>query len=68
LNLIAINDALSGLENIESYALAHWAEFVGGLSNEDAAVVLGVPPATLQTQWADARASMLQAMKKGDAR
>jgi DNA-directed RNA polymerase specialized sigma24 family protein len=38
--------------------------FFGGLSNEEAAEVLGVSTATVQRQWAGARAWLFQTMKK----
>jgi RNA polymerase sigma factor (TIGR02999 family) len=68
LNLIALDDALSGLEKIDPIrGRIVEMRFFGGLSNEEAAVVLGVSTATVQRQWAGARAWLFHAMKEGDA-
>jgi RNA polymerase sigma factor (TIGR02999 family) len=69
LNLILLDDALSGLEKIDPMrGRIVEMRFFGGLSNEEVAAVLEVSPATVQRQWAGARAWLFHAMKKGDAR
>jgi RNA polymerase sigma-70 factor, ECF subfamily len=69
LNLIALDDALSELEKIDpTRGRIVEMRFFGGLSNEEAAIVLGVSPATIQRQWAGAKAWLFHAMKKGEAR
>jgi RNA polymerase sigma-70 factor (ECF subfamily) len=67
-NLIALDDALSGLEKVDPMrGRIVEMRFFGGLSNDEAAAVLGVSPATVQRQWAGARAWLFHALKKGDA-
>ena len=69
LNLIALDKALSELEKIDPVrSRIVEMRFFGGLSNEEAAEVLGVSAPTVQRQWAGARAWLFQAMKTGDAR
>jgi RNA polymerase sigma factor (TIGR02999 family) len=69
LNLIALDKALSELEKIDPIrSRIVEMRFFGGLSNEEAAEVLGVSAPTVQRQWAGARAWLFQAMKTGDAR
>ena len=69
LNLLALDDALSELERIDPVrSRIVEMRFFGGLSNEEAAEVLGVSTATVQRQWAGARAWLFHAMKDGDAR
>jgi RNA polymerase sigma factor (TIGR02999 family) len=68
LNLIALDDALSELERIDPIrGRIVEMRFFGGLSNEESAIVLGISPATVQRQWAGARAWLFHAMKKGEA-
>jgi RNA polymerase sigma factor (TIGR02999 family) len=67
LNLIVLDDALSELEKIDPVrGRIVEMRFFGGLSNEEAAAVLEVSPATVQRQWAGARAWLFHAMKKRD--
>ena len=67
LNLIALDKALSELQKIDSIrSRIVEMRFFGGLSNEEAAEVLGVSAPTVQRQWAGARAWLFQAMKTGD--
>jgi RNA polymerase sigma factor (TIGR02999 family) len=67
LNLIALDKALSELEKIDPIrSRIVEMRFFGGLSNEEAAEVLGVSAPTVQRQWAGARAWLFQAMKTGD--
>jgi RNA polymerase sigma factor (TIGR02999 family) len=56
-DLVALDDALTNLKKVDPQR-AHIVElrFFAGLSNEQAAAVIGVSPATVQRQWAGARA------------
>jgi len=57
IDLVALNDALSELEKIDPQrSQIVELRFFGGLSNEESAEVLGISPATVQRQWAGARA------------
>lgn len=68
LNLIALDDALTGLEKIDPVrARIVEMRFFGGLSNDEAAAALGISPATVQRQWAGARAWLTHAIKRGGA-
>jgi len=65
-DLIALDDALSELEKIDPVrSRIVEMKFFGGLSNEEAAEVLGVSCATVQRQWAGARAWLFHALKGG---
>jgi RNA polymerase sigma factor (TIGR02999 family) len=56
-DLVALNDALTNLERIDSRrAQIVELRFFAGLSNQQSAEVLGISPATVQRQWAGARA------------
>ena len=56
-DLVALNDALSSLERIDPQrSQIVELRYFGGLSNEDTAAVLGISTATVQRQWAGARA------------
>ena len=64
-NLIALDDALLELEKIDPIrSRIVEMRFFGGLSNAEAAEVLGVSTATVQRQWAGARAWLFHTMKK----
>jgi RNA polymerase sigma-70 factor, ECF subfamily len=64
-NLIALDEALLELEKIDPIrSRIVEMRFFGGLSNEESAQVLGVSTATVQRQWAGARAWLYHAMKK----
>ncbi len=64
-NLIALDEALLELEKIDPMrSRIVEMRFFGGLSNEESAEVLGVSTATVQRQWAGARAWLFHAMKK----
>lgn len=64
-NLIALDDALLELEKIDPIrSRIVEMRFFGGLSNEEAAEVLGVSTATVQRKWAGARAWLFHTMKK----
>ncbi len=66
MNLIALDDALNELEKIDPIrGRIVEMRFFGGLSNEEAGIVLGISPATVQRQWAGARAWLAHAMKAG---
>jgi RNA polymerase sigma factor (TIGR02999 family) len=68
LNLIVLDRALSELERVDPIrSRIVEMRFFGGLSNEEAAEVLGISAPTVQRQWAGARAWLFQAMKTGDA-
>lgn len=68
LNLLALDNALSELEKIDPVrSRIVEMRFFGGLSNEEAAEVLGVSAPTVQRQWAGARAWLFKAMKTGEA-
>jgi RNA polymerase sigma-70 factor, ECF subfamily len=69
LNVIALDKALSELEKVDPLrSRIVEMRFFGGLSNEEAAEVLGVSAPTVQRQWAGARAWLFQSMKGGAAR
>ena len=65
-NLIALDEALLELEKIDpTGSRIVEMRFFGGLSNEESAEVLGkFPTATVQRQWAGARAWLFHTMKK----
>ena len=64
-NLIALDDALRELEKIDPVrSRIVEMRFFGGLSNEESAEVLGISTASVQRQWAGARAWLFQAMNK----
>jgi len=57
MDLVAVHEALSRLEKIDPQrGRIVELRFFGGLSNEEAAEVLAISPATVQRQWAGARA------------
>jgi RNA polymerase sigma factor (TIGR02999 family) len=65
-DLIALDDALSELAKIDPVrSRIVEMKFFGGLSNEEAAEVLGISGATVQRQWAGARAWLFHALKVG---
>jgi RNA polymerase sigma factor (TIGR02999 family) len=65
LNLIALDEALLELEKIDPIrSRIVEMRFFGGLSNEESAEVLGISTATVQRQWAGARAWLFHTMKK----
>jgi RNA polymerase sigma-70 factor, ECF subfamily len=65
LNLISLDKALLQLEKIDRMrSRIVEMRFFGGLSNEEAAEVLGVSAPTVQRQWAGARAWLFQAMRE----
>lgn len=62
-DLVALNDALSGLEKLYPRAgeVIHLRFFVG-LTEEDTARVLGISPTTVKREWAFARAWLYEQM------
>jgi RNA polymerase sigma-70 factor, ECF subfamily len=65
-NLIVLDEALSELEKIDPVrSRIVEMRFFGGLSNEESAEVLGISTATVQRQWAGARAWLFHAIKEG---
>jgi len=63
-DLVALNDALTDLEKIDPQrSQIVELRFFGGLSNEESAEVLGISPATVQRQWAGARAWLFHELK-----
>ena len=64
-DLIALNDALTGLAQIDPQrGRIVELRFFGGLSNEESAEVLGISTATVQRQWAGARAWLYHEMSR----
>ena len=65
IDLVALDDALSKLAALNSQQ-GRLIElgFFAGLSIEEAAVVLGVSPATVKREWATARAWLRREMKR----
>lgn len=68
-DLVALNDALTTLGEMDPQrARIVELRFFGGLSNEESAEVLGISPATVQRQWAGARAWLYHEMSRKDAK
>lgn len=67
MDIVALDDALSALSAIEPQrAKIVELRFFGGLSNEEIAKALGISTATVQRQWAGARAWLYQEMNRSD--
>jgi RNA polymerase sigma factor (TIGR02999 family) len=65
IDLVALDDALGKLAALDSdQARLIELRFFGGLSIEEAAVVLGVSPATAKREWATARAWLRRELKR----
>jgi RNA polymerase sigma factor (TIGR02999 family) len=65
IDLVALDDALGKLAALDSQqARVIELRFFGGLSIEEAAVVLGVSPATVKREWATARAWLRRELKR----
>jgi RNA polymerase sigma factor (sigma-70 family) len=61
---MALDEALARLQQIDPQrGRLVELKFFGGLSNEEAAEVLGVSTATVQRQWAGARAWLRHELK-----
>jgi RNA polymerase sigma factor (TIGR02999 family) len=64
-DLVALNEALTNLEKIDPQrSRIVELRFFGGLSNEESAEVLGISPATVQRQWAGARAWLYHELRR----
>jgi RNA polymerase sigma factor (TIGR02999 family) len=64
-DLVALNDALTGLSKIDPQrSQIVELRFFGGLSNQESAEVLGLSTATVQRQWAGARAWLYHEMTR----
>ncbi len=67
LDIVALNDALSALSDIEPQrARIVELRFFGGLSNEEIAELLDISTATVQRQWAGARAWLYHELNRRD--
>lgn len=64
--LVALDEALTRLEKIDPQR-AHIVElrYFGGLSNEEVSKILDISTATIQRQWAGARAWLYHELTKG---
>jgi RNA polymerase sigma factor (TIGR02999 family) len=67
-DLVALSDALSGLETVDA-RMGQVVElrFFGGLTVVEAAEVLDVSPETVMRDWKTAKAWLLREIKRGDA-
>lgn len=66
-DLLALNEALLQLEKVDPQrSRVVELRFFGGLSNEESAEVLGISPATVQRQWAGARAWLYHELSHQD--
>ena len=69
IDLVALDDALSKLAALDpQQGRLIELRFFGGLSIEEAAVVLSVSPATVKREWATARAWLRRELKRNEAR
>jgi RNA polymerase sigma factor (TIGR02999 family) len=67
--LVALNDALTELEKIDPQrSRIVELRYFAGLSNEESARVLGISPATVQRQWAGARAWLYHQLSQAEQR
>ena len=67
IDLVALDDALSKLSALDSQqGRLIELRFFGGLSIEEAAVVLGVSPATVKREWVTARAWLRRELKRNE--
>jgi len=67
MNLVALDEALSRLEKMDPQrGRIVELRFFGGLSNEEASEVLNVSPATVQRQWAGARAWLYHELQRDE--
>jgi RNA polymerase sigma factor (TIGR02999 family) len=68
-DLVALDEALNRLaEHDPQRSQIVELRFFGGLSNEESAAVLGVSPATVQRQWAGARAWLYREISREDGK
>lgn len=64
-DLVALDDALHRLSNIDPrQGRLVELRFLGGLTIEETALVLGISPATVNREWATARAWLQREMKR----
>lgn len=67
-DLLALDEALERLTKVDPQrSRVVELRFFGGLSNEESAEVLGVSPATIQRQWAGARAWLFHELNPAEA-
>ena len=67
-DLLALDEALERLTKLDPQrSRIVELRFFGGLSNEESAEVLGVSPATIQRQWAGARAWLFHELNAAEA-
>jgi RNA polymerase sigma factor (TIGR02999 family) len=67
-DLLALDEALERLTKVDPQrSRIVELRFFGGLSNEESAEVLGVSPATIQRQWAGARAWLFHELSTAEA-
>jgi RNA polymerase sigma factor (TIGR02999 family) len=65
MDLVALDDALAKLAALDAQqARLIELRFFGGLSIEEAAVVLGISPATVKREWVTARAWLRRELKR----
>lgn len=65
MDLVALDDALAKLATLDAQqARLIELRFFGGLSIEEAAVVLGISPATVKREWVTARAWLRRELKR----
>ena len=68
-DLLALDEALDRLTKIDPQrSRIVEMRFFGGLSNDEAALVLGISPATVQRQWSGARAWLYHELSADEAR
>jgi RNA polymerase sigma-70 factor (ECF subfamily) len=66
-DLIALDDALTGLEAIDPRkSRIVELRYIGGLNIEETAEVLDISPATVQREWRAAKAWLYRAIKEGN--
>jgi RNA polymerase sigma factor (TIGR02999 family) len=68
-DLVALDEALTRLATHDPQrSKIIELRFFGGLSNEESAVVLGISPATVQRQWAGARAWLYRELSRKEGK
>lgn len=68
-DLVALDEALKRLatHDLQRSKIIE-LRFFGGLSNEESAAVLGISPATVQRQWAGARAWLYRELSRQEGK
>jgi RNA polymerase sigma factor (TIGR02999 family) len=67
-NLVALDDALTSLEELDPRkSRIVELRYIGGLNIEETAEVLDISPATVQREWRAAKAWLYRAIKEGTA-